>query len=79
MVEIDFYDLCIDKDIFDAQCELEKVVDKVLSVDEKIDDGLDNGAYLMLRSYAVLLDGKEYRVRLYYPNDDYVVSYVDTF
>lgn len=47
-------------------------------VDEKIDDGLDNGDYLMMRSYNMTyVNGNKYYVRFYYPKKTRVITTVD--
>ena len=47
-------------------------------VDEKIDDGLDNGDYLMMRSYNMTyVNGNKYYVRFYYPKKTRVITSVD--
>ena len=69
----DIYDMCIDKDIEEAEDILRKNFENVRFCDEKIDDGLEDGGYLMMSSFDV--DG--HYVRLYYPDDDYIVTDVD--
>lgn len=69
----DIDDLCMGEDIDDCENILEKEYGSCYFVDEKIDDGLDDGDYLMMRSYQV---GNEY-VRLYYPRETREVTYVD--
>ena len=66
----------MDKDIDDAISGIKGEVDNVRFVDEKIDDGLDNGAYLMMRSYDIFLGDYKAYARFYYGNDDYVVTCV---
>ena len=47
-------------------------------VDEKIDDGLDNGDYLMMRSYNMTyVNGNKYYIRFYYPKKTRVITSVD--
>lgn len=47
-------------------------------VDEKIDDGLDNGDYLMMRSYNMTyVNGNKYYVRFYYPRKTREITTVD--
>lgn len=47
-------------------------------VDEKIDDGLDNGDYLMMRSYNMTyVNGNKYYVRFYYPKKTREITTVD--
>lgn len=47
-------------------------------VDEKIDDGLDNGDYLMMRSYNMTyVNGDKYYVRFYYPRKTGTITFVD--
>lgn len=47
-------------------------------VDEKIDDGLDNGDYLMMRSYNMTyVNGDKYYVRFYYPKKTREITTVD--
>lgn len=47
-------------------------------VDEKIDDGLDNGDYLMMRSYNMTyVNGNKYYVRFYYPNKTREITTVE--
>ena len=66
------YDACIGKDV--SECEnILKEFGSTKFVDEKIDDGNDDGGYVMMRSYDV---GELY-VKLYYADSDMVVSYVD--
>ena len=67
------YGMCIDKDIDEAEEILKENFKNVRFCDEKIDDGLDDGGYLMMSSFDV--DG--HYVRLYYPDDDYIITDVD--
>jgi hypothetical protein len=69
----DIYDMCMGKDIDEAEEILRKNFNNVRFCDEKIDDGLDDGGYLMMSSFDV--DG--HYVRLYYPDDDYIITDVD--
>lgn len=47
-------------------------------VDEKIDDGLDDGDYLMMRSYNMTyVNGNKYYVRFYYPRETREITAVD--
>lgn len=47
-------------------------------VDEKIDDGLDDGDYLMMRSYNMTyVNGNKYYVRFYYPKETREITSVD--
>ena len=47
-------------------------------VDEKIDDGLDDGNYLMMRSYDLTnRDGDKYYVRCYYPSNTDEITALD--
>ena len=67
------YELCDGLDVSECEDVLKKHFDKVRLCDEKIDDGLDDGVYLMMRSYDV----DDAHVRLYYGNDDYIVTSID--
>lgn len=69
----DIYDMCIDKDIEDAEDILRKNFTNVRFCDEKIDEGLDDGVYLIMKSFDV----DDHYVRLFYPNDTYIVTDVD--
>ena len=69
----DIDDLCMGENIDDCERILEKEYGSCKFCDEKIDDGLDNGDYLMMRSYQV---GDSY-VRLYYPREKSEVTCVD--
>jgi hypothetical protein len=69
----DIYDMCIDKDIEDAEDILRKNFTNVRFCDEKIDEGLDDGVYLIMNSFDV----DDHYVRLFYPNDTYIVTDVD--
>lgn len=67
------YDL-VDENIDDAEEIMAKYGD-VRFVDEKIDDGCDDGEddYVMMRSYNV----GEYYVRIYYGNNTGIIGYID--
>ena len=67
------YDLCDGLDVSECEDVLKKHFNEVHFCDEKIDDGLDDGVYLMMRSYDV----DDAHVRLYYGNDDYIVTSID--
>lgn len=69
----DIYDLCIDNDIDDCEKLITQEYGSCTFIDEKIDDGLDDGDYLMMRSYQV---GDMY-VRLYYPQTTRIVTDVN--
>ena len=64
------YDLCIEKDIDECEEILKKNFNDVSFCDEKIDEGLEDGVYLMMRSYDV----DNVYVRFYYGDDDYLVT-----
>ena len=65
--------LCIGEDIDNCESILEKEYGSCKFCDEKIDDGLDNGDYLMMRSYDVA----DLHVRLYYPRETMEVTCVN--
>ena len=65
--------LCMGEDIDDCESILEKEYGSCKFCDEKIDDGLDNGDYLMMRSYDVA----DLHVRLYYPRETMEVTCVN--
>ena len=69
-IEDIIYDLCIDKDIDKCEEILKKNFNDVYFCDEKIDEGLEDGVYLMMRSYDV----DNVYVRFYYGDDDYLVT-----
>ena len=64
------YDLCIDKDIDKCEEILKRNFNDVSFCDEKIDEGLEDDVYLMMRSYDV----DNVYVRFYYGDDDYLVT-----
>lgn len=68
-------DLCMDVDINDAVKALQENFKKVKFVDEKIDDGLDDGDYLMMSSYDV----DDFYVRLYYPQQTREVTDIQVY
>lgn len=61
-------DECIGLHITECEDRLKKHF-SVKFVDEKIDDGNDDGSYCMMRSFNV----DEYYVRLYYNDNDGIV------
>lgn len=65
--------LCIGEDIDDCLNILEKEYGSCTFCDEKIDEGLDDGDYLMMRSYDVA----DLHVRLYYPRETREVTCVN--
>lgn len=69
-MEYKIYDLCIDMDIDDAEKILKENFKKVTYCDEKIDDGLDDGDYLIMRSYDV----DKYYVRLYFTRSKRIIT-----
>ena len=69
----DFDNLCMGEDIDDCENILEKEYGSCTFCDEKIDEGLDDGDYLMMRSYDVA----NFHVRLYYPRETREVTCVD--
>lgn len=60
---------CIGRSITECENRLKKHF-SVKFVDEKIDDGNNDGSYCMMRSYDV----DEYYVRLYYNDNNGIVS-----
>ena len=65
--------LCLGEDIGACKDILEKEYGSCKFCDEKIDDGLDDGDYLMMRSYDVA----DFHVRLYYPRQSGEVTCVE--
>lgn len=65
--------LCMGEDIDDCESILEKEYGSCTFCDEKIDEGLDDGDYLMMRSYDVA----DFHVRLYYPRETREVTCVN--
>lgn len=62
--------LCMGKDIDECEEILKKNFNDVSFCDEKIDEGLDDDVYLMMRSYDV----DNVYVRFYYGDDDNIVT-----
>lgn len=65
--------LCIGDDIDNCESILEKEYGSCTFCDEKIDEVLDDGDYLMMRSYDVA----DLHVRLYYPRETREVTCVN--
>ena len=72
-MEDKIYDMCIDKYVDDAEDTLKENFKKVSYCDEGYDDGLDDGDYLMYRTYDV----DKYYVKMYYPQSTGIISCVD--
>lgn len=66
------YDLCDGLDVSECEDVLKKHFNEVRFCDEKIDDGLDDGVYLMMRSFDV----DDVYVKFYYGSDDYIVTHI---
>lgn len=73
------YDALINTDISNIALNcINKLLMVVRFVDEKIDDGLDDGDYLMMRSYDLTdRDGNKYYVRCYFPQSRQTITALD--
>lgn len=73
------YDALINTDISNIALNcINKLLMVVRFVDEKIDDGLDDGDYLMMRSYDLNdRDGNKYYIRCYFPQSRQTITALD--
>jgi hypothetical protein len=70
------YDALINTDISNLPLNcINKLQMVIRFVDEKIDDGLDDGDYLMMRSYDLTdRDGNKYYIRCYFPQSRQTIT-----
>lgn len=66
-------ELCTEQDIDRLEDILKEHFTDVKFVDEKIDDGLDDGDYLKMRSY----NADDFYVRFFYPDSTGIVSSIE--
>lgn len=73
------YDALINTDISNIALNcINKLLMVVRFVDEKIDDGLDDGDYLMMRSYDLTdRDGNKFYIRCYFPQSEETITALD--
>lgn len=71
------YDLLIEQDIDNVDFLAAQARISVRFVDEKIDDGLDDGDYLMMRSYDMATANGGYYVRCFYPRETMKITHVE--
>lgn len=78
-MEQKIYDALIDTNIGNIVLNcIDKLKMSARFVDEKIDNGLDNGDYLMMRSYDLTdSDGNMFYVRCYFPRSERIITDVD--